>query len=105
RRPPRDVLTAGGSTAGGQSAVDFGGGALPGPHRAIEETGPLVGGFGSRPVDLVDRLAQPGAEFGPGPGRHRGRGSSWGEIIAAPTEVEIVDGFECGVAEQFGEPV
>src|SRR5690606_33487354 len=36
----------------------LGGRALPGTHRAVQESGPAVGGFGTGPEDPVDRRPQ-----------------------------------------------
>ncbi len=40
-----------------QRAVHFGGRSTAGPHRTVQETGPLVGGFGACPEDPIDGLA------------------------------------------------
>ena len=71
--------------------MHFGGRALARADRAVEETGPLVGGFGARPIDAVDRLAQPRPVRRPRTRRHRGGRAAGREFLCAPTVVDVVD--------------
>ena len=59
RSAARHVLSA------DQLAVHLGGRATPRPDGAVEEPGPLVGGFRAGPEDPVDGLAQPRPVGGP----------------------------------------
>src|SRR6185369_6674190 len=85
--------------------VHLAGGPQPRTHGAVEETGPLVGGFGAGPEDRSDGPAQPGPDAAPRPWRHRGGGPSRRELLGAPTVVEVVQRSPGRFAEQRREPV